>query len=80
MEAEPFTWYWEEFSQNVQTEKMNGIPILRMNFFDQTGAQERSDFIKENREEPIMIMDMRSNGGGYWLEARDTIIDYTGKT
>lgn len=79
LEAEPFTWYWEEFSQNVQTEKVNGTPILRMNFFDQTGAQERSDFIKENREEPIMIMDMRSNGGGYWLEARNTIIDYTGK-
>lgn len=77
--AEPFQMYWEQFPENVLTEDVDGIPVLRMNFFDQRGREEREAFLKEHREDPATILDLRSNGGGFWKDAQDTIISYTGK-
>ena len=77
--AEAFEMYDEPLPERTVTEEVEGIPVLRLQFFDSQGSRERREFLTKYEDAPVQIIDLRTNGGGFWQDAQGVIMDYVGQ-
>ena len=61
------------------TEEVEGIPVLRLQFFDSQGSRERREFLEDHADAPVQIIDLRTNGGGFWQDVQSVMMDYVGQ-
>jgi len=63
--------------------RLGGIPVVRISTFSDHHAEEIADFLStadELRDEPCVIVDLRTNGGGNTRWPREWIRRFTGRT
>ena len=77
--AESFEMYDEALPERTVTEEVEGIPVLRLQFFDSQGSRERREFLEDHADAPVQIIDLRTNGGGFWQDAQSVMMDYVGQ-
>ena len=77
--AEAFEMYDELLPERTVTEEVEGIPVLRLQFFDSQGSRERREFLEDHADAPVQIIDLRTNGGGFWQDAQSVMMDYVGQ-
>ena len=77
--AESFEMYDEALPERTVTEEVEGIPVLRLQFFDSQGSRERRGFLEDHADAPVQIIDLRTNGGGFWQDAQSVMMDYVGQ-
>lgn len=42
-------------------------------------SRERREFLTEHEDAPVQIIDLCTNGGGFWQDAQSVIMDYVGQ-
>ncbi len=80
LKAEPFKLYVESTEGNTcALEKIDNIPILKIEQFNQIGNRKLNEYIDILKESPISILDLRSNGGGDINVAQGLMRRYAGE-
>lgn len=79
--AEPFSLFWDgDRNNNFSLEWKDGIPVLRIYRFSMGGDRKLMGCLKELEQEPVLILDMRSNEGGNPAGPISMVQKYAGHT
>lgn len=73
--AEPFKPYWENQEGNIVIEKDAQFPVIRMKNFTGQGERNVREFMNDLSDTTPLILDMRSNSGGY-NDARSSFLNH----
>lgn len=77
--AEPFQMYYQDQEENLLIEYNGEIPVVRLRNFVDEGQRKMRTFMRELEKHQPVIVDLRSNKGGYPRDLESFIIYFAGE-